>query len=98
MSPYKRPLTPPRQRGGAGNIESPGLKATKATPGDTDVIPGEAIKRSEYENYHVGRGGQGNVHKEHEEHEEHEGGGGGLKKKVEHLFGGKKGEEGEGGK
>ncbi|KAL9636729.1 MAG: hypothetical protein Q9164_002644 [Protoblastenia rupestris] len=54
-------------RGGAGNINSPGLKATHKQPGDSDVIPETAVRRSgDYENYHVGRGGQGNVHKEHE--------------------------------
>lgn len=41
------------QRGGAGNIGSPGLTPTNNTPGDVDVVP-EAALRPSSENYHVG--------------------------------------------
>ncbi|KAL9125573.1 MAG: hypothetical protein Q9217_005238 [Psora testacea] len=72
-------------RGGAGNINSPGLKPTKKQPGDVDVVPETAIRRSGegHENYHVGRGGEGNAHKE--KHEKH-----GLMDKVKEKLGGKK--------
>ena len=45
------------QRGGAGNIESPGLKPTNqaGTTGDHDVIPETALRNSsDSRNYHVG--------------------------------------------
>ena len=73
-------------RGGAGNINSPGLKATNTHAGDADVVPETAIRRSgeDYENYHVGRGGEGNVHREHPEQKH------GMMDKVKEKFGGKK--------
>ena len=77
----------PIQRGGAGNIESPGLKPKHHGAGDTDVVPETAIKPGErYENYHVGRGGEGNIHKEKATGHEHES----LKDRAKHLLGGEK--------
>ncbi|MCJ1468479.1 hypothetical protein MMC07_007108 [Pseudocyphellaria aurata] len=74
------------KRGGAGNIESPGLKPTNKTPADAEVVPEVALRPST-ENYHVGRGGEGNVHKESPPpptvHE-------GLADKLKHKFLGKK--------
>ncbi|MCJ1423750.1 hypothetical protein MMC29_001634 [Sticta canariensis] len=74
------------QRGGAGNIGSPGLKPTSNTPGDVEVVPEVALRPSS-ENYHVGRGGEGNVHKDSTPpptvHE-------GLADKLKHKFLGKK--------
>ncbi|KAL8871005.1 MAG: hypothetical protein Q9174_003080 [Haloplaca sp. 1 TL-2023] len=59
------------QRGGAGNIDSPRVKATRneGQTGDGDVIPETALRQAgaHHENYHIGRGGEGNVHREHEE-------------------------------
>ena len=55
------------QRGGAGNIDSPHVKPTKAgSAHDSDVIPEPAMHQAgtEHQNYHVGRGGEGNVHHE----------------------------------
>lgn len=46
-------------RGGAANIGSPGLPATKRN--DKEVVPTEALRPSEDGDHHVGRGGQGNV-------------------------------------
>ncbi|KAL6715792.1 hypothetical protein ACLMJK_006753 [Lecanora helva] len=69
-------------RGGAGNIDSPSLKPSTGTPGDSDVVPETATKVGQYENYHTGRGGEGNVHKEKKEGHEHEG----LAAKAKHLF------------
>ncbi|KAI4150941.1 MAG: hypothetical protein LQ340_003804 [Diploschistes diacapsis] len=57
-------MSPPVQRGGTGNIGSPRLKPT-GIPGDTDVVPETAI-RTEYDNYHTGRGGEGNIRKENQ--------------------------------
>ena len=77
----------PLQRGGAGNIKSPHVKATNPSgkPGDADVVPETAIRPGAgYEKYHTGRGGEGNVHRE---------GGGkveGLKEKILHPLGGGK--------
>ena len=46
------------QRGGVGNIDSPGTKAQNKIPGDTDVVPETALRPagegSGYENYHTG--------------------------------------------
>lgn len=69
-------------------MDSPSMKATEV-PGDTDVVPETAMRPTQHENYHVGRGGEGNVHKEHATGHEHEG----LKEKAKHLFGGGKKEE-----
>lgn len=93
--PHKNPqppLNPPPQRGGAGNIDSPSLRPTTdaKTAGDSDVVPETAMKPGvQYENYHVGRGGEGNVHREGKEHE-------GLGAKAKHLFGGGHHEKREG--
>ena len=86
------------QRGGAGNINSPRVKAANPTnqPGDTDVVPETALRQTkpgdEYSNYHTGRGGEGNVHREKASGEESKGSGLGgkveeLKEKVLHPFG-----------
>ncbi|KAL8663937.1 MAG: hypothetical protein Q9202_003486 [Teloschistes flavicans] len=75
-------------RGGAGNIDSPRVKATQAggQPGDADIVPETALRDpgAGHENYHIGRGGGGNVHKEHDEKtdEHHEGLGDKLKHKI----------------
>lgn len=92
--PQKPPTStnPPSQRGGAGNIDSPSLRPTTdaKTAGDSDVVPETAMKPgAQYENYHVGRGGEGNVHREGKEHE-------GLGAKAKHLFGGGHHEKREG--
>ncbi|KAI9812409.1 MAG: hypothetical protein M1827_004640 [Pycnora praestabilis] len=78
-------------RGGAGNVASPGLKPTTERR-DSEVIPETAIRRpgEEYDNYHVGRGGEGNIHKEKATHQQHDGLADKLKKK---LFGDKKDKE-----
>ncbi|RDW78098.1 hypothetical protein BP5796_05950 [Coleophoma crateriformis] len=48
-------------RGGAANIGSPKIDATKRA--DHDSIPETALRPSmENENYHTGRGGEGNIH------------------------------------
>ena len=55
------------QRGGAANIGSPGLPATKRS--DNEIIPEHALRHSEDQDHHVGRGGAGNeehVHKKPE--------------------------------
>ncbi|KAL8641103.1 MAG: hypothetical protein Q9228_002048 [Teloschistes exilis] len=76
------------KRGGAGNIDSPRVKATQAggQHGDADIVPETALRDpgAGYENYHTGRGGGGNVHKEHAEKtdEHHEGIGDKLKHKI----------------
>jgi len=54
-------------RGGAANIGSPGLPATKRS--DNEIIPEQALRHSEDQDHHVGRGGAGNeehVHKKPE--------------------------------
>jgi len=51
-------------RGGAANIGSPGLRPTKKTPHDTDMIPETALRRESLSSFHTGRGGEGNVHKD----------------------------------
>lgn len=72
-------------RGGAGNINSPGIKPKTTKAGDADVVPETAMRPGEgYENYHVGRGGEGNVHKEKAKNHEKEG----LAEKLKHPFNG----------
>lgn len=70
------------QRGGAGNIESPGLKPQNGK-GDTDVVPEPAMRvGAGHEQFHVGRGGEGNVHVEKKGGQEK----GGLVGKVERVL------------
>lgn len=75
-------------RGGAGNIESQGVKPKSDETGDRDVIPETATRPGGgYENFHVGRGGEGNVHKNRAIGHEKEG----FVEKLKHpLHGGEK--------
>lgn len=47
-------------RGGDGNIGDAGSASGPRT--DTDVVPDEATRQAENEDYHVGRGGAANAH------------------------------------
>ncbi|KAL8842547.1 MAG: hypothetical protein Q9170_000501 [Blastenia crenularia] len=80
-------------RGGAGNIESPRVKASNVGhSGDTDIVPETALREpgATYENYHTGRGGGGNVHKEKHEEGHDDGEHEGLGEKLKHKVLGKK--------
>jgi Protein of unknown function (DUF3602) len=52
------------QRGGAGNVGSPHVKAA-GKPHDEDVIPEVALREEHMKDYHIGRGGAGNEHHDH---------------------------------
>ncbi|KAJ5555605.1 hypothetical protein N7535_008039 [Penicillium sp. DV-2018c] len=66
------------QRGGAGNIGSPNVRPSTNVPHDVEVIPEHALRPSNDETYHTGRGGQGNVHLDKEAKEKD------AKKKIAH--------------